>query len=317
MHKINTALVTGGAGFIGSNLVDALLEQGTHVKVLDNLSTGHIQNLDHVMDDIDFTKGDIRDLTTLSNLAQGCDTIFHQAAVVSVPLTVEDPIFSAQVNDIGCLNVLEAAKSAKVHRVVLASSCAVYGDDPALPKIERMQAKPQTPYAVQKYTNELNARIYASLYDLETVCLRYFNVFGPRQDPSSPYSGVISIFIDKALNQDAPLIYGNGEQFRDFVFVKDVVIANLLAATTESADCDVLNIGTGQSITVNKLWSTISALADCDIQPTCQEPRPGDIFGSLADISHAKDILGFEPQYSFNEGLRLTYEWYREHIIEQ
>jgi len=313
MPQINKALVTGGAGFIGSNLVDALRKQGTHVTVLDNLSTGHIQNLDHVIADIQFTEGDIRDLTTLSNLAQGCDTIFHQAAVVSVPLTVKDPIFSAQVNDIGTLNVLEAAKQANVKRVVLASSCAVYGDDPALPKIERMQIKPRTPYAVQKYTNELNAAIYTSLYNIETVCLRYFNVFGPRQDPSSPYSGVISIFIDKALNQDAPLIYGNGEQFRDFVFVKDVVNANLLAATTESADCRVLNIGTGHSITVNKLWTAISALADCDIEPEYADPRPGDIFGSLADISHARELINYEPKYAFDTGLQLTYRWYLNH----
>jgi nucleoside-diphosphate-sugar epimerase len=310
MPQINNALVTGGAGFIGSNLVDALLEQGTHVKVLDNLSTGRIENLDHVMDDIEFIEGDIRDLATLEKLVQGCDVVFHQAAVVSVPLTVEDPIFSAQVNDIGTLNVLEAAKKANVKRVVLASSCAVYGDDPALPKTEGMPIKPQTPYAIQKYTNELNAGIYASLYNLETVCLRYFNVFGPRQDPSSPYSGVISIFMNKALNKEKPVIYGDGTQFRDFVFVKDVVNANLLAATAKTPENQVLNIGTGHSITVNDLWSSISTLAECSIEPQYELPRAGDIFGSLADVTRAKELLGYEPRFAFDEGLLLTNEWY-------
>ena len=308
--KIGKALVTGGAGFIGSNLVDALLREGADVKVLDNLSTGKIENLAHVEGQIEFKQGDIRELETVKSMCHGCDAVFHQAAVVSVPQTVEDPLMSAAVNDMGTLHVLEAARIAGVKRVVLASSCAVYGDDPELPKQEHMLVRPQSPYAVQKYTSEMNAGLYYDLYGLGTVCLRYFNVFGPRQDPTSPYSGVISIFMASAAQGRQPVIYGDGGQYRDFVFVNDVVNANLLAATADKARGGVFNIGTGQCVTINALWSKISAMAGIDLPPLYADSRAGDILESVADIDRARAALGYEVNYSFDDGLRLTHEWY-------
>jgi len=309
--KLKRVLVTGGAGFIGSHLVDALLEDGCEVAVVDNLSTGKRANLAHVKDRITFCEGDIRDLDTMKKMAQGCSAIFHQAAVVSVPQTVDDPVRSSDINDMGTLVVLEAARLQGVKRVVLASSCAVYGDDPEIPKHEEMVLKPQSPYAVQKLTNELHARLYADLYGLNTVCLRYFNVFGPRQDPSSPYSGVISIFMTRAVEKIPPIIYGDGHQYRDFVFVKDVVQANMLAATTEGTGGEVFNIGTGQFVRVNQLWETISRMAGVDVPPVLEDRRAGDIIESVADIRKAGTLLGFGPAYEFETGLRKTFEWYR------
>jgi nucleoside-diphosphate-sugar epimerase len=308
---IGKALVTGGAGFIGSNLVDALLREGAGVKVLDNLSTGQLENLEHVERQIEFKQGDIRDIETVKSICHGCDIVFHQAAVVSVPQTVGDPLMSAAVNDMGTLHVLEAARIAGVKKVVLASSCAVYGDDPELPKQEHMVVRPQSPYAVQKYTNEMNAGLYYDLYGLETVCLRYFNVFGPRQDPTSPYSGVISIFMASAAQGRQPIIYGDGGQYRDFVFVNDVVNANLLAATADEAKGGVFNIGTGQCVTINALWNKISAMAGVDLRPLYADPRAGDILESVADIGRARRALGYEVNYTFDDGLRLTHEWYK------
>jgi len=310
-RKIGKVLVTGGAGFIGSNLVDALLREGVGVKVLDNLSTGRLENLEHVKRQIEFKQGDIRDLETVKSICHGCDIVFHQAAVVSVPQTVGDPLMSAAVNDMGTLHVLEAARIAGVKRVVLASSCAVYGDDPELPKKEHMLVRPQSPYAVQKYTNEMNAVLYYDLYGLETVCLRYFNVFGPRQDPTSPYSGVISIFMASAAQGRQPVIYGDGGQYRDFVFVNDVVNANLLAATADEAKGGVFNIGTGQCVTINALWNKISTMVGIDLRPLYEDPRAGDILESVADIGRARTALGYEVDYTFDDGLRLTHEWYR------
>ena len=309
--KIGKVLVTGGAGFVGSNLVDALLREGAGVTVLDNLSTGRLENLEGVERQIEFKQGDIRDIETVKSLCYGCDIVFHQAAVVSVPKTVEDPLTSAAVNDTGTLNVLEAARNAGVKRVVLASSCAVYGNDPKLPKQEHMVVRPQSPYALQKYTNEMNAGLYYELYGLETVCLRYFNVFGPRQDPTSPYSGVISIFMASAAQGRQPIIYGDGTQYRDFVFVNDVAKANLLAAAADKAKGHVYNIGTGQYVTINALWKKISDMAATDLNPIYVEPRAGDILESVADIGRARAELGYEVNYSFDDGLQLTHEWYR------
>lgn len=308
---LKTALVTGGAGFIGSNLVDALIKKEMNVKVLDNLSTGKLENLSHVAQQIEFRKGDIRDLKKVKSICHGCDIVFHQAAVVSVPQSVESPLMSAEVNEMGTLNVLEAARGAGTKRVVLASSCAVYGDGPDLPKKEQMVAKPQSPYAIQKYTNELNANLYWELYGLETVCLRYFNVFGPRQDPTSPYSGVISIFMTNAAQERQPVIYGDGNQFRDFVYVKDVVKANLLASEADQAEGGVFNIGTGRYVTIRELWSKIVAMTDINLNPHYAESRDGDILASLADIGQAKAVLGYNCEYSFDDGLGLTYTWYR------
>ncbi|QTA89902.1 SDR family oxidoreductase [Desulfonema magnum] len=300
------ALVTGGAGFIGSHIVDALLARGCAVTVLDNLSTGNLSNLEHVKNQITFYKGDIRDSEILTKAVKGCNVIFHQAAVVSVPQTVEDPVESAMVNDMGTLLVLETARRNNVKRVVLASSCAIYGDDPELPKRETMNPKPFSPYAVQKLTGEFHARLFHDLYKLETVCLRYFNVYGPRQDPSSPYSGVISIFMKKAASKEAPLIYGDGTQYRDFIFVKDVVKANLLAASSDGVSGEKFNIGTGSFVSINQLWKMVCGMSDLDIEPEYRPARAGDIRESVANIDHAKSLLGFEPEYSFEKGLEAT-----------
>jgi nucleoside-diphosphate-sugar epimerase len=307
----NKALVTGGAGFIGSHLVDTLVAAKCNVTVLDNLSTGHLSNLAHLGNRISFIEGDIRDSVAVMNAAAGCDVIFHQAAVVSVPQTVQEPVISAMVNDIGTLNVLEAARKQHVKRTVLASSCAVYGDAPELPKVEIMPTKPLSPYAVQKRTGELNARLYHELFGVETVCLRYFNVYGPRQDPSSPYSGVISIFLTRAAEKRRPVIYGDGAQSRDFVFVTDVVRANLLSASAKGAGGACFNIGTGHSIRVNQLWDSICHLSGIQIEAEHVPSRPGDIRESVADITLAGKVLGFSPDYDFDRGLKLTFEWYR------
>jgi nucleoside-diphosphate-sugar epimerase len=308
--KFNKTLVTGGAGFIGSHLVDALVSMGSDVTVIDNLSTGNLFNLKHIKDRITFYKDDIRNQEVLINTSKNCDIIFHQAAIVSVPQTVDYPVESAMVNDIGTLYVLEAARKNNVKRVVLASSCAVYGDDPDLPKHEIMNPKPQSPYAVQKLSGEFYARLYFELYDLETVCMRYFNVYGPRQDPSSPYSGVISIFVTKVFEKQVPVIYGDGNQYRDFIFVRDVVRANLLAAEGNEAKGNIFNIGTGTYVRVNELWEKISQLAGYYVEPKYEPARPGDIVESVANIDLAKKNLGFEPEYSFEKGLKETFEYY-------
>jgi len=308
--KFNKALVTGGAGFIGSHLVDGLLSEGCQVTVLDNLSTGHIGNLEHIKDRITFYQGDIRDQEILFKAARDCDVIFHQAAEVSVPRTVDNPVDSAMVNEMGTLFVLESARKRNVRRVILASSCAVYGDDPVLPKHENMNPNPQSPYAVQKLSGEFYARLYHELYDLETVSLRYFNVYGPRQDPSSPYSGVISIFMNRACSKEPPVIYGDGNQYRDFVFVKDVVRFNLMAASADKASGKIFNVGTGRFIRINRLWEMISHLAGQNITPEYEPARPGDILESVADIDYAGKTLGFEPDCSFEKGLEETFEWY-------
>ena len=312
--KFKKALVTGGAGFIGSHLVEGLLSEGCEVTVLDDLSTGRLSNLNQIKDHITFYNADIRDRETLEKAARDCDIIFHQAAVVSVHRTVDNPVDSAMVNEMGTLFVLEAARKNNVKRVVLASSCAVYGDDPVLPKNENMNPKPQSPYAVQKLSGEFYARLYLDLYGLETVSLRYFNVYGPRQDPSSPYSGVISIFMARASFKEPPIIYGDGNQYRDFVFVKDVVRFNLLAADVDKASGRILNVGTGRFIRINSLWEMIIRLAGLNIEPEYGPLRAGDIIESVADIGCAEKTLGFEPDYSFEKGLEETFEWYMGNI---
>ncbi len=312
MKEIVKALVTGGAGFIGSHLVDALLSAGAQVTVLDNLSTGHRSNLARVLPEINFIEGDIRRRSDVEKAADGCDVIFHQAAVVSVPQTVADPIGSAAVNEIGTLTVLDVARVQRKTRVVLASSCAVYGDDPVQPKHEDLPPHPQSPYALQKLTGEMYARLYSELYGLKAVCLRYFNVYGPRQDPSSPYSGVISIFMNRVSQKVTPVIYGDGHQSRDFIFVKDVVQANLLAATTRDANGQAVNIGTGHTVTINQLWEIVSKLAGYEMAPRYEAPRPGDIELSMADIRNANHLFRFEPKYLFEKGIEATFEWYGE-----
>jgi nucleoside-diphosphate-sugar epimerase len=310
--QIQRALVTGGAGFIGSHIAEALVNQGCHVTVLDNLSTGHIANLKGIEAAITFIEGDIRDSRDVGMAIEQCDAVFHHAAVVSVTQTVSDPVASTEVNDLGTLRVLDAARLNGVRRVVLASSSAVYGDDPKLPKEESFTSRPLSPYAVQKLTNEHYAELYFQLYGLETVCLRYFNVYGPRQDPSSPYSGVISIFMKCAAANTAPTVYGDGRQTRDFVFVKDIVQANLLAAQSAAAAGMVFNVGSGKAIDINALWQKIARLARCECPAAYAEARQGDIIHSLASIEKARNFLGFNPSMAFNEGLAQTYRWYEQ-----
>ncbi len=311
MEKVEQALVTGGAGFIGSHLVDALVAEGCRVIVLDNLSTGHRRNIKHLGDRIEFVEGDIRDAPLVNRISQGCDVVFHQAAVVSVSLSVQDPSFSCAVNDLGTVHVLDAARRNGIRRVVMASSSAVYGDDPHLPKTEDMTPKPLSPYAVNKLTGELYASVFTGLYGVETVCLRYFNVFGPRQDPSSPYSGVISIFMSNATGGLSPTIYGDGGQFRDFVYVGDVVRANWLAATEKAAAGQVFNVGTGASTRIDELWTMIGELSDVKIDPVFAPARQGDIRESVSDIDNIRRMLGFRPETELRQGLRTTLAWYR------
>jgi UDP-glucose 4-epimerase len=311
MKKISQALVTGGAGFIGSHLVDQLVANGCRVTVLDNLSTGHRHNIAGHGDRIDFIEGDIRDAGLLDRVVKGCDVVFHQAAVVSVTQSVEDPSHSCEVNDLGTVRVLDAARKNGVRRVVMASSSAVYGDDPHLPKTEDMVPRPLSPYAVQKLTGEFYATVFKDLYGLETVCLRYFNVFGPRQDPSSPYSGVISIFMTRATAGQAPTIYGDGGQSRDFIYVKDVVRANMLAATEAAAAGRVFNVGTAAFIRIRDLWTLIGELASVKIDPIFDPPRAGDIRDSVSDIGEINRSLGFSPRVELRQGLMDTLAWYQ------
>jgi UDP-glucose 4-epimerase len=317
MHiDFNQALVTGGAGFIGSHLVEALLSGGCQVRVLDNISTGHLHNLAPVLDHITFYKNDIREPEALEEAAEGCDVIFHLAAVVAVQETISNPIESAMINDIGTINVLEAARAGNVRRVVLASSCAVYGDDPRLPKKETMTPRPASPYAVHKLSAEHYARVYFDLFGLETVSLRFFNVYGPRQDPSSPYSGVISKFMANAVSNQVPVIYGDGNQSRDFVYVKDVVMANLLAAGTDNLEGSVLNVGSGSDVLINRLWELIAGLGGQRLAPRYEPARNGDILHSLAGMELTQSVLNFKNDFTLEQGLKTTFGWYRDQMAE-
>ena len=314
--QINRALVTGGAGFIGSHLVDELVAAGCKVTVVDNLTSGHMANLEHVKNKITFINADIRDKDILIEAANGCDAIFHLAAIVSVPQTIAEPIDSALINDIGTLYVLEAARHNQVKKVVFSSSCAVYGDDPELPKTEDMIPKPCSHYAVQKLAAEHYLRVYHELYGIQTASLRYFNVYGPRQDPSSPYSGVISIFMTKAASKTAPVIFGDGNQSRDFIYVKDVVKANLLAACAGSSNGRAFNIGTGNFVRIKQLWETVCDFDGLKIDANFEPARSGDIVHSVANADRARSLLHFEADYPFEKGLKLTSQWYQGQMQE-
>jgi len=309
--QMKKALVTGGAGFIGSHLTEALVARGIQVAVFDDLSSGKEANLKPVRDRIDFRRGDIRDIRQVESAMGGVEVVFHQAALVSVPLSVAQPLESAAVNETGTLQVLEAARRQGCRRVVLASSSAVYGDDPPQPQTENLALRPASPYAVQKRVGEQYAALYQRLYGLETVSLRYFNVFGPRQDPGSPYSGVISIFMNRAAAGKPPVVYGDGTQTRDFIHVRDVVAANLAAATTAAATAGIFNIGRGVRVSVNALWERIAALAGLDLAPTYAPARAGDVRHSCAAVDKARDVLAFEAAVDFDKGLAETFNWYR------
>lgn len=300
-------LVTGGAGFIGSHITERLLGDGQQVRILDNFSTGKRDNIP-VSDAVSVIEGDVGDFRTVHEWMQGIDVVFHQAAIASVPETVGDPLGSERTNYRGTLNVLEAARQSGVRRVVFACSAAVYGDLPELPKTEDMPVRPLSPYAVDKLASEHACQVYTQLYGLETVALRYFNVFGPRQDPSSPYSGVISIFANRVRQGRMPVIYGDGEQTRDFVYVADVVEANIRAAQAPAAAGHAINVATGTTITINELLRTVCRIQEQPYAPSYDSAREGDIRHSRADISRARELLDWTPRVDFETGLRRLFE---------
>ena len=304
-------VVTGGAGFIGSNLVRAL-SGDNHVVVVDDLSTGHIENIQDLIDDekIEFIEGSITDLSLLQKTFNGADFVFHEAAVTSVPRSVKDPVRSNCVNVNGTLNVLLAARDNSVEKVVYASSSSVYGDTPTLPKREDMPPCPLSPYAVSKLVGEYYCKVFTGVYGLKTVSLRYFNVYGPWQDPAGDYAAVIPKFITNVLADKPPVIYGDGEQTRDFTFVEDVVNANVLAA--ENSVTGVLNIACGQRVSVNNLAGLVTRVVGRDLDPVYDSPQPGDIRHSLADISKAKHELNYEPRFNLTEGLEEEVKWFQK-----
>ena len=307
-------VVTGGAGFIGSALVRGLLHQGaSKVTVIDNLLTGHAENLDEVRSSIELHRVDVRDYDAIAPLVRGADIVFHQAAIPSVPLSIQNPAPSHEVNINGAFQVLRAAAAGKVGRLVYAASSSAYGDTETLPKVETMKPQPKSPYALQKLTGEYYSAIFAQCFGLETVSLRYFNVFGPRQDPSNPYSGVLSLFIRAILERRPPTIYGDGEQSRDFTYVDDVVTLNLQAARAKGVSGRVYNGGTGGRITLNQAWELLQKFEGVQIPPQYGPPRPGDVRHSQADITAASADLGYAPSFTFEQGLRLTLEWFRAH----
>jgi UDP-N-acetylglucosamine/UDP-N-acetyl-alpha-D-glucosaminouronate 4-epimerase len=304
-------LVTGGAGFIGSHIVDELLRRGERVRVLDNLSTGHAENLAAVRQRIDWHETDIRNLDAIRPCFESVDYVIHLAAIPSVPRSVEDPLTSNAVNLDGTLNVLVAARDASVKRVVFSASSAAYGDHPALPRVESQEPRPVSPYALAKLASEYYCRIFTRFYGLETVALRYFNIFGPRQAPDSPYSGVLSLFIAAYLHGEIPTIYGDGEQSRDFTYVDNAVDATLRACAAAGPVGKVINVGTGERHTLNEIISLLNNVLGKPVTPRYDAPRAGDVKHSHADITLARKLLGYEPKVNFHEGLRRTVDWFR------
>lgn len=308
-------LVTGGAGFIGSNIAEALVERGDSVRVLDNLSTGFVHNLDAF--DVELVEGDITDAATVAKAMEGVDFVFHQAALASVPRSVKDPLATNEACVTGTVNVLHEAKKAGVQRVVYAASSSAYGDQPFMSKRESDLPAPLSPYAVAKLAGEYYCHAFWQTYGLETVCIRYFNVFGPRQDPGSPYSAVIPLFITALLEGRRPVIYGDGEQTRDFTFIKNVVHGNLLAASAKAEDVagKTFNVANGRSISLNQMLSQLNTLLGTDVQPIFEAARVGDVRDSLADISNARQFLGYEPVVSFDVGLEQSIEFYKSLLV--
>lgn len=307
-------IVTGGAGFIGSGLADRLAADGHEVLIVDNLSSGRRENIEHLLGNpyVTFVEGSVTNLDLLLDLSLGADGIFHQAAIASVPRSVADPLETNEVNVTGTLNLLWAAKECGVPAVVAASTSAIYGDEPVFPKEENMPPAPLSPYAVSKLAGEYYGRVFSDLYGVRTVFLRYFNVYGPRQDPNSDYAAVIPKFITRLIEGRPPIIYGDGEQTRDFIFVADVVWANIMAM--ESSASGVFNIAGGSRISLNQLASILSAITGVNRQPVYDQPRPGDVRDSVAAISRAREAFGFTPRYTLEEGLRETVAWFRKMV---
>ncbi|MGA2579928.1 MAG: SDR family oxidoreductase [Bryobacteraceae bacterium] len=309
---MNKYVVTGGAGFIGSAIVRSLLQEGArHVVALDNFLTGREENLAEVRSSIDLQRADIRDYGEVARILKGADVVFHEAAIPSVPRSINDPVPSHEINIDGTFNVLRAAAAGGVRRLVYAASSSAYGDTDVLPKVETMTPRPKSPYALQKLVGEYYARIFAETFGIETVSLRYFNVFGPRQDPSSQYSGVLSIFIKAAVERRSPTIFGDGEQSRDFTYVDDVVDLNLKAARAPGVSGKLYNGGNGGRITLNQAWRLVQQIEGVTIPATYGPPRAGDVHNSQADVTSAAAELGHAPRFSFEEGLRLTLQWYK------
>lgn len=304
-------LVTGGAGFIGSNIVDELVRRGHAVVVLDNLSTGKESNLAGVRDKIELNTGSVTELTAVQAACRGADYVIHLAARTSVPRSVEDPLSTNHANIDGTLNVLVAARDAKVRRFVYAASSSAYGETPTLPKVETMQPNPISPYGVTKYVGELYAQVFGRVYGLENASLRYFNVFGPRQDPTSQYSGVLSRCMFAVIQEEQPVIFGDGEQSRDFTYVDNIVDETLRACEANGASGKVFNGGTGVRITLNEVLKLLAKITRKRIQARYDPPRTGDILHSQADISSARQILGYEPRVLFEAGLKRTWDWYK------
>ena len=302
-------LVTGGAGFIGSHIAEELLRQGERVRIIDDLSTGKRENLECLAGDLQFIEGDICDETAMKKAADGVEVIYHQAAIPSVPLSVEKPLVTNRASVDGTLMVLLAARDAGVRRLVYASSSSVYGENPTLPSVETLPTVPISPYGVAKLAGELYFRVFSKCYNMEAVVLRYFNVFGPRQDPTSMYAGVTPIFVRELLAERQPTIFGDGEQTRDFTYVTDVVQANFKAASAPGASGGVFNAAAGKQTTVNRLYEIISDILGVDTPAAYGPPRPGDIVHSCADITPAREVLGYDPVVSIEDGLKLTIDW--------
>ncbi|MCL5670393.1 MAG: SDR family oxidoreductase [Acidobacteria bacterium] len=308
---MSTYLVTGGAGFIGSNLIAELVRRGETVRTLDNLATGHIENLVQVRQKIRWHEADIRNLESIRPDFEGVDYVIHLAAIASVPRSIADPLTSNSTNIDGTLNVLLAARDAGAKRVIFSASSAAYGDHPALPRVESQEPRPLSPYALTKLTGEYYCNIFTRVYGLETVSLRYFNIFGPHQSPDSPYSGVLSLFISAYVNTQTPTIFGDGEQSRDFTYVENAVDATLRACTAPDAAGQVINIGTGERHTLNETIKILDGIFGRQVTPRYDAPRVGDVQQSHADISLARKLLRYEPGVGFEEGLIRTVAWFR------
>jgi len=310
---MSRCVVTGGAGFIGSALVRALLVQGRRVDVLDNLSTGSLDNLEEVADDITVHEFDLRDYDNVARVVQGADLVFHLGALPSVPKSILEPVPSHEVNIDGTFNVLRAATEGKAGRVIYAASSSAYGDTEVLPKVETMAPRPKSPYALQKLVGEYYCGVFSECYGLQTVALRFFNVYGPRQDPTSVYSGVLSIFLNCLIERRSPTINGDGEQSRDFTYVEDVVGLLLKASQAEGVSGKVFNAGNGNRYTLNYTWQLLQKIEGVELPPRYGPPRSGDVRDSQSDTTMAIRELGHKPQFTFEEGLRLTLDWYRSH----
>ncbi|HSL55574.1 MAG TPA: SDR family oxidoreductase [Pyrinomonadaceae bacterium] len=312
MPLTGTALVTGGAGFIGSHIAAGLMASGARVRVLDDLSTGHRENLDEIGGDLDFIEGSVADEALLDKILDGVEVVFHEAAIPSVPRSVEQPKQTHVASVDGTFSLLMAARDKRVRRVIYAASSSAYGDQPTLPKAEQMSPDPLSPYAVAKLVGEYYCQVFSRVYGLETVSLRYFNVFGPRQDPGSQYSGVVSRFISALLSGEKPVIYGDGEQSRDFTYIDNVVAANLSAASAKDASGKVINIANGQQITLNELLAELKDLTGKqDVTAEYLPSRVGDVKHSLADITLARRFLGYESKVELREGLQRTIDWWK------